>query len=100
MISCLSYTSLECLYNWLLEVDCERVLSIMCHEKVASCKHSEMPHRKMYCRSLLVEVVQQCFDEQKLSLFESLLESFKLWRIALPCGRCEFVQLAYHEEKN
>ena len=33
LISCSSYTSLECLTNWLPEVDCERVLSITCHEK-------------------------------------------------------------------
>ena len=31
-------------------------------------KHPIKPHRKMHCRNLLVGVVQECFDEQKLSL--------------------------------
>ena len=33
LISCSSYSLLECLTNWLLEVDWENVLSIMCQEK-------------------------------------------------------------------
>ena len=32
-INCLSYTLLECLTNWLSEIDCDSVLSIVCHEK-------------------------------------------------------------------
>ena len=33
LISCSSYTSLECLTNWLSEVDCKNVLSTTFHEK-------------------------------------------------------------------
>ena len=33
LINCSSYTLLECLTNWLPEVDCECILSVMCHEK-------------------------------------------------------------------
>ena len=66
LISCSSYTLLEWLTNWPPEIDCERVLSITCHEKYS--KLFSTLKCQMYCRSLLVEVVEEYFDEPKLSL--------------------------------
>ena len=100
LISCSSYIPHQNAYiigYWKLTANTYYLSCVTKRQQVV--KHSEMSHRKMYCRSLLVEVVQQCFDKQKLSLFDSLLASFKLLRIALLCRRCEFVQLAYCEEK-
>ena len=65
LISCLSYTSLECLTNWLPEVDCKNVLSITCYEKYTQIFNT----LKCSIGKRIAEIYWlECFDEWKLSL--------------------------------
>ena len=58
LISWSSYTSLECLTIWLLDVDCKNALSITCHEKDTELFNTlKFPIGKCIAENLLVEIV-------------------------------------------